>query len=228
MGILNKKVLGAPTGAVGDVQFSYRNGQTIIGTRPASFMPGTDTMSVNRRNRFGITAKFAKSVNSIDALKNLWDAKTENTISPFNGIFRASYPYVSPTDVTSSATIVPQLFGFNITTTDVSIDGSAVNVSIDPIGNNAGIDPLVEKYIKLCVVIKCTDGTKETLPKLMFVPLDSANVMLNLVNPLTFSITLADQEKEIYSLYDTHLSYLALVTLKEDGTAVNYSSGFTA
>lgn len=228
MGLLNKSVLGKPSGAVGDVLFRYKDGRTIIGTRPISFMPGKDPASINRRNRFGNTAKFSKAVNSLTAFKNLWDNVTPNNISPFNGIFKANYPFITPTDVSGSASIVPQLFGFNVVTTDVSIDGASVSVSIDPIGNNAEIDPIIEKYIQLGVVIKCTDATQESLPKMVLLPLNSANVSLNLVNPLTFSITLSDQEKELYSLFDTHMSYLALVTLDENGKAYHYSSGFTA
>lgn len=228
MGILKKAVLGLPSGAVGDVLFRIKNGRSIIGTRPVNFTPGMDVKSVNRRNLFGITSKFSQAVNSIPSFKNLWDIVTPNNISPYNGIFKASYPYVTPTDVTNSASIVPFLFGFNVTTTDVSIDATEVNVSIDPIGTNAEIDTNVEKFIQLGTVIKCTDGTMDTLPHIVFIPLKSANVVLNLANPLSFTITLSDQDSDLYSMFDTHLSYLAFVTLDEDGNAVHYSSGFTA
>ena len=228
MGILKKSVLGKPSGAVGDILFRYKDGKTIIGTRPVSYMPGMDERSVNRRNRFGITAKFSQAVNSLPSFKSLWDNVTPNNISPYNGIFKASYPYVTPTDVTDLAKLVPQLFGFGVTTTDVTVDETEVSVSIDPIGTNAEIDTNIEKFIQLGVVIKCTDGTIDTLPKIVFLPLKSANVALNLANPLSFSITLSDQDSELYSMFDTHLSYLALVTLDEYGKAVHYSSGFTA
>ena len=228
MGILQKSVLGKPRGAVGDILFRYKDGKTIIGTRPVSYMPGMDERSVNRRNRFGITAKFSQAVNSLPSFKSLWDNVTPNNISPYNGIFKASYPYVTPTDVTDLAKLVPQLFGFGVTTTDVTVDQTEVSVSIDPIGTNAEIDTNIEKFIQLGVVIKCTDGTIDTLPKIVFLPLKSANVALNLANPLSFSITLSDQDSELYSMFDTHLSYLALVTLDEYGKAVHYSSGFTA
>ena len=228
MGILQKSVLGKPRGAVGDILFRYKDGKTIIGTRPVSYMPGMDERSVNRRNRFGITAKFSQAVNSLPSFKSLWDNVTPNNISPYNGIFKASYPYVTPTDVTDLAKLVPQLFGFGVTTTDVTVDETEVSVSIDPIGTNAEIDTNIEKFIQLGVVIKCTDGTIDTLPKIVFLPLKSANVALNLANPLSFSITLSDQDSELYSMFDTHLSYLALVTLDEYGKAVHYSSGFTA
>ena len=228
MGFLKKSVLGKPSGAVGDILFRYKDGKTIIGTRPVSFMPGTDTASVNRRSRFGISGKFASAVNSIPSFKSLWDGVTPNNISPYNGIFKASYPFITPTDVSASAAIVPLLYGFDVTTTDVTVDETEVSVSIDPIGTNAEIDLNVEKFIQLGTVIKCSDGTLDTLPALLFIPLKSANVVLNLVNPLTFSITLSDQDSDLYSMYDTHLSYLALVTLDENGKAVHYSSGFTA
>lgn len=228
MGFLRKAVLGLPSGVVGDILFRYKDGQTIISSRPVSYMPGTDQASVDRRSRFGITAKFAQAVNGIDSLYSVWDNATPKPTSPFNGIFKASYPYVTPTDVTDLASLVPYLYGFPVTTTDVTVDETEVSVSIDPIGTNAEIDLDVEKFIQLAAVIKCTDGTLDTLPTRIFIPLNSANVVLNLANPLTFTITLSDQYSDLYSMYDTHLTYLALVTLDEDGNAVHYSSGFTA
>ena len=228
MGILNKAVLGLPSGAVGDILFRYKDGRVIIGTRPVSYMPGTDTNSVNRRNRFGITAKYSQAVNAIQTLKSLWDESTPNSMSPFNGIFKASYPYVTPTDVTETAKLVPQLYGFDVTTTDVTVDETSIEVSIDPIGTNANIDTAVEKFVQLAAVIKCTDATMDTLPKMVFIPLKSGNVVLNLANPLSFTITLCDQDSDVYSLFDTHLTYLALVTLDEDGKAIHYSKGFNA
>lgn len=228
MGILQKSVLGKPSGVVGDILFRYKDGRTIIGTRPVSCMPGMDINSVNRRNRFGITAKFSRAVNSIPSFKSLWDNVTPNNISPYNGIFKASYPFITPSDVTVTAKIVPQLFGFDVTTTSVSIDGTSVNVAIDPIGTNANINTEIEKFIQLGAVIKCTDASMDTLPKIVFVPLKSSNVVLNLANPLSFSITLADQDQELYSLFDTHATYLALVTLDDNGKAVHYSKGITA
>ncbi|MCX6158650.1 MAG: hypothetical protein NTY74_11800 [Ignavibacteriae bacterium] len=227
MGILKKSVLGKPTGAVGDILFRLKDGRTIIGTRPVSYMPGKDQKSVDRRHRFGNTAKFSKAVNAIPSLKSVWDNATPNNISPYNGIFKASYPYVTPTDISDSAKVVPLLFGFDITTTNVAINETSVTVAISAIGNNAGIDPLVETGIQLAVVIKCKDATEAELPSLMLIPLKSAVLPMSLSGTLSFSITLSDQYSELYSLFTTHKSYFALVTLKDDGKAVHYSVNLT-
>ncbi len=226
MGILKKSVLGKPTGAVGDILFRLKDGRTIIGTRPVSFMPGMDQKSIDRRHRFGNTAKFSKAVNSIPSLKSVWDNATPNNISPYNGIFKASYPFITPVDVNDTGRVAPLLFGFDVETTSVVINATSVAIAIDPIGTNAGIDLLVEKYIQLAVVIKCKDATLEELPDLMFIPLKSTQQTLSLTTALNFSITLADQDSEIYSLFTTHKSYFAFVTLTEDGKAVHYSTNF--
>jgi hypothetical protein len=226
MGILKKSVLGKPSGAVGDILFRLKDGRTIIGTRPVSYMPGTDQKSVDRRRRFGLTATYSKAVNSIASLKSVWDNATPNNISPYNGIFKASYPYITPTDVSVSAKVVPMLFGFDVDTTSIVINETSVAIAIGPIGTNANIDTLVEKYIQLAVVIKCKDGTVAELPELMFIPLKSTQMTLNLTSAINFSITLADQDSELYSLYTTHKSYFAFVTLTDDGKAVHYSKNF--
>jgi hypothetical protein len=226
MGILKKSVLGKPTGAVGDILFRLKDGRTIIGTRPVSYMPGTDQKSVDRRHRFGITATYSKAVNSIASLKSVWDNVTPNNISPYNGIFKASYPFITPTDVSDSARVAPLLFGFDVHTTSVVINETSVAITIDPIGTNAGIDTLVEKFVQLALVIKCKTASSEELPALMFIPLKSSSLTLNLTTALTFNITLSDQDSELYSLYTTHKSYFAFVTLTDDGKAVHYSNNF--
>ena len=220
--------LGSVQGQVGDQVFKMRGNKSYVAQLPHNSGTEAKDIVIDNRKKFGVAARFSIAVNQISPLKETWDIYTPNSMSPFNGILKANYPKVTSTDVTDNALIVPFFGGFPVVTTDVTIDGTTVDVAIDPIGTGEEIDTMIEKYIVLCAVIKCTDGNVEDAEKIMFIPLQSDNVVLNLANPLTFSITLTGAERKTYSSYDTHLTYLAFVTLDESGNPIHFSEGFTA
>lgn len=228
MAFVRDQHLGVIQGALGPQVFKNRKGKSYVAQLPHNSGKVPSVNVTNVRKKFGIVTRFAKSVNSISALKSIWDNATPDSMSPYNGIFKSNYPFTTSSDVLDTALIVPRFYGFSITSTDLTVDETSVTLGIDPIGTDSVIDTNVEKYIQLCAVIKCTVPQITDNPQIMFVPLKSSNVVLNLANPLSFSIELKDFETAIYSAYDTHLTFLALVTLDADGRAIHYSQGITA
>lgn len=228
MAYVRDQHLGVIQGALGPQVFKNRRGKSYVAQLPHSSGKAPSVNVINVRKKFGIITRFAKSVNSIPELKTVWDNATPDSMSPFNGIFKTNYSNVTSSDVLSTALIVPMFYGFAITSTDLTVDGTSISLAIDPIGSDSSIDTNVEKFIKLCAVLKCTDPTLDGSPAIMFLPVMSSNVVLNLVNPLSFTIEFKDFEQAIYAAYDTHLTFLALVTLDADGKAIHYSEGLTA
>ena len=218
--------LGTIQGAVGDQVFKVRSGESYLAELPHLSGKTPSVKSVNARKKFGNTGKFASAVNGLPSFKNLWDNVTPDRISPYNGIFKANYPFISSSDVTDLASIVPFVNGFSVTTTTVSVSSTEIEVAIAPIGTNAEIDTSVELYIQLGAVIKCSDPVADTVPGLYFIPVKSDNLSLNLTTALDFTATLSNQSASLYGAYSTHKTYLGLVTLTVDGKAVHFSSGF--
>ncbi len=218
--------LGTIQGAVGDQVFKVRNGESYLAELPHLSGKVPTVKSVNARKRFGNTGKYASAVNGLPSFKNLWDNVTPDRISPYNGIFKANYPFISSTDVTDLASIVPLVNGFTVTTTTVSVSSAEIEVTIAPIGTNAEIDTSVELYIQLGAVIKCSDPVADTVPKLYFIPVKSGNIPINLTTAVTFTAALSNQSAGLYSAYSTHKTYFGIVTLTVDGKAVHFSSGF--
>ena len=114
MAELNKTVLGRLSGAVGDVVFRQRNGKNYVGTKPAPFMPGDDPASVARRERFAITGKLAKAINSIAIIKSLWKESTPSGLSPYLYMVQLNYPHIVDGAVSNSAYAVSPLIGGQI------------------------------------------------------------------------------------------------------------------
>ncbi|MFA7360356.1 MAG: hypothetical protein WC139_04905 [Candidatus Kapaibacterium sp.] len=228
MAYVRDQHLGVIQGALGPQVFKNRRGKSYVAQLPHSSGKTPSVNVINVRKKFGVITRFAKSVNSIPALKTVWDIATPDNMSPFNGIFKTNYSNVTTSDVLSTALIVPRFYGFGITSTDLTVDETSINLSIDPIGTDSSIDTNVEKFIQLCAVLKCTDPSIVDSPGIIFAPVMSSNVILNLANPLSFTIEFKDFEQAIYEAYDTHLTFLALVTLDADGKAIHYSEELTA
>ena len=220
--------LGSVQGKIGDQVFKMRGTKSYVAQLPHNGTGEAKDVVINNRKRFGKAARFSLAVNQITPLKTIWDIYTPNSMSPFNGIVKTNYQHATASDVLDSALIVPFFGGFPVVTTDVSVDGLTVTVAIDPIGTGEEIDTTIEKFISLCAVTKCTDKNVDTIEEMKFISLQSANVVLNLANPLSFEITLTGAERKAYSSYDTHLTYLALVTLDDSGNAIHFSESFTS
>jgi len=223
MGKLRKAVLGIPSGNVGQVLFREIGENVYIGTRPKSFIPGTDERAVNRRKRFGLTGKLAKAINSIDKIKIVWDAVTPNNISLYNGIFKANYPNVTPDTVSDTALLSPGI-GFNAAIDTAVINNTGIQVTLEALGVDSGIDPLIETHVVMAAVVSCSVTSDTNLKPNYFLAFKSAPVVTNLVNPLSFSVPFKEQEATYYNKYTSHKTFIAFVTLDADGKPVHYSS----
>jgi hypothetical protein len=221
MANLSKKVLGAISGAVGDLVFRQKNGKNFIATRPASFVPGKDEASVNRRNKFRFTTKLSSQINEIPELYQVWD--DYSTIAPFSNMVKSNYPFVDPDGEPGDFRLVPHK-GFNTRTAAISLSDQELQVEINPIGSNCGIDLFDELTVKLISIIYLHNPVSEFMTGYEFLPLMSEELPLQIDEPLLFSVPLMNQDSGIYNLYQDHEAYLVLVTLDEDGNVIHFSN----
>ena len=225
MAKIRKQVLGRVSGAVGDVLFRVKNGKGYVGTRPVSFIPGKDDLSIARRKRFALSVKYAKTVNEIASLKYFWKQFKSPTQSAYNFIMKSNYHAILPDDVTGSATMVPDV-GFSVNISSSTITADETKVSIDPIGNNSGIDPLVETKIQLASVIFFKAPLSESYALYHFLPLLSPEISLSLTEATQFVIPLSDQQSQIFTQYSTHKAFFAFFTLDYIGKVVHFSNTY--
>jgi len=183
MARLKKAILGKISGAVGDILFRIRRNRNYVGTRPSSFIPGTDVNSVNRRRKFRITVKFASAVNKISFLRTLWDKHFPEAFLPLNSIYKTNYPNTVAEDLTNFVQLVPDL-GFEIPGHSATFSSDEIEVQLDPIGSGTSIDPAVETDFALCGVIYLTGKLNEnyrTMPSFLSCSLKSLSTLLILL-----------------------------------------------
>ena len=231
MANISNELTGRASGKVGNLVYRITNGVTSLCSAPLKQKPATDPVVIARRNKFRTVLRLASSMNSIAPLKVLWKNTevfgVKATLSAFSRMIKKNYPYVSEFGLTDGVYMGPS-FGFGITTTDVSLSDSAVEVAIDPIGNNEGIDTSVEKFIALACVLFVSDPTDTNLPVYDLYPGISSNVVLNLANPLSFSIVIEGDVQEMYNAYNTRKAFLILITTDAQGTPVHFSQTFVS
>ncbi len=229
MAKLNDQHLGTLRGALGPQVFKMLFGEAYVARLPRRTLNEPSAETIERRNRFRLCMKFSKSVYGLIKLRPFWDAfipeGVTKRIPTIAKIAKTSYMSITATDVQDITFLAPD-FGFKAVTTSVTIDSSAISVAIDPIGSGEGIDPDIEKFIQLGCVMHLQDPINGTQTAHRFMNFSSANVVLNLANPLSFSISIDSTHQSIYEAYDTHKTFLIFVTLDANGKPVHFSNTF--
>ncbi len=226
MAQFNKQILGQAQGAVGDITFRKRNGKTYLAAKPAPFTPGSDDKSVARRGKFSITIKFAKSINSIPLLKNLWQKDAPAGVTTFNHITRTNYAMIgSGSFMTALVRLTPSL-GFNISNPVAVLGPNEIKVNLDAIGDSSGIDVLNESSIKLVSIVYLGNPTDASLKKYNFLTFVSDAKATDLSTALEFNTALDNVVTQMLTIYQERKAFFALVTLDSEGNVVHYSNTF--
>lgn len=227
--ILNE-LTGRASGKVGNLVYRITNGKTSLCTPPLKPKGSTKPEVIVRRNRFALTLKLASAMNKLLPLKYLWKTvivtTTDEHKSAFSKMIKKNYPYVHEFDLTNLVYLVPT-FGFGVTESDITLTNTSITVELDPIGTGQEIDLLIEKKAQLaCVLFVDTPATDPDLPKYDFIGQLSDKLVLNLTNPLTFSIPLQGSKTEIFDAYTNKKAFFALITLDALDNPVRFSSTF--
>jgi hypothetical protein len=216
--------LGKLRGALGDALFRKKNGKFLVGVKPDDFMPGEDKDSVDRRSRFGLTAKFSKAVIQNPNLKKIWDACTPDTMSPFNGVIKENYHRITFNDITNDVLLTPEVDSFNVVKDTITVSDTQIQVALEIIGTNNLINPAIETKIQMAVVIFHENPVNADLhTAINFQSFKSSEVPLSLIAPLSFTINLIDNDSRIYDWYSNHKAFFAFYTLDADGKPIHHS-----
>lgn len=231
MAKLNDQHLGTLRGALGPQVFKMLFGEAYVARLPRRTLNEPTAETIERRNRFKMCMKFSKSLYELSMLRKFWYEFTPEGVTKriptIAKIAKVSYQSITPSAVLDETFLAPD-FGFGFTTTDVTIDETEISVSIDPIGTEQGIDLAAEKYIRLGCVMHLFDPVNGTQVANRFMNFVSPNVILNLANPLSFSIPIVSAKQSIYNAYDTHKTFLIFVTSDANGNSVRFSNTFVS
>lgn len=105
--IKDTTIFGKPSGKIKDKVYRVMNGQLFASARPAKYNASKSRAAVSQRSKFAVTIEFAKFINSIQVLSNIWkEAKIKGTTS-FNRIIKFNLKNVNEKYPTVNNIITP-------------------------------------------------------------------------------------------------------------------------
>lgn len=223
MAMLNKSVLGKVSGALGDIVFRQRNGKNYISTRPGKGKHHGDPAQMLIRNRFKVSVQTASTMFINIELKNIWKMHTPPKKNYLNYCVQKTFPATSSNNLENIFSIVPTL-GFSVEVNTKIIDQNGVSLQTAPLGNNSGIDPLIETNIFAVGLIFLRDPVDTAVEKYSIINSVSEKQIINLNDPLSFTLPFTGIEKQIYERYQDVKAFVALITLNNEEFPVRFSN----
>ena len=223
MAELKRAVLGRVSGSIGNITGRIKRGKNYISARPSSFIPGKDPASIERRRKFKLALEFGLAIiqNSPD-LKLIWQKATRGLMGPHNLIVKQNYKLIGQ-DGYSDLNFIAPSGGFPVTVNSFEINNGIFTSVFASLGNPDSFDLELEKSVKLIHLVYNSDPNLEGIDAYSFQLIESPGILLQLENPLTFTITLNSVQESLYSKYDSHKFYSVLITLDSGSVPVSYS-----
>lgn len=107
MAIVSKSVIGSITGKLDNIVFKDRNGKKIAYVWPKNYKASKSALAKEGRNNFAMTVKFAKAVNSVPGLKEIWALANVEGSNSFQKIIKNNARLVKEGSLTLVNKITP-------------------------------------------------------------------------------------------------------------------------
>jgi hypothetical protein len=222
MAQLFNPILGDPSGKIGHVVFRVRKGANFIAPKPSARSTAANENELALRAKFGLTQRIAKSINSIQLLKDLWP-KSTGRMSKCNEIFQANYKVIKSLDDFGSVNVSP-LFGFGLENGAITTTATGIHFVADALGVSTGINTGTEKQVTAVGVVVLLNPNSNELPASQVLPFKADLKSLDLLNPMDFTADFSGSELTIYESYGDKKVFACLLTIADTGKAVRYST----
>ncbi len=90
MARLTKSVLGELSGKIGSLIVRKVNGKQFVSLRPDHYKKSKSTKAIYEKNKFSAVVKFAKTINSIPHIKNVWQKSNVQGFSTYHKILKTN------------------------------------------------------------------------------------------------------------------------------------------
>ncbi len=225
MALIKNGILGKIRGSVGTVTGRIVDGKNILTQRASFRKPVTDPATLKRREKFKLAVKFASAINKMPELKTIWKAVKPDNQNFFSYFVQSNYKQIGDGILTNINLITP-FTGFPVSLTSSSVTSTDISIDVEALAGTFDFDLTIEKNIKLCMILFLSDPVDSNADKYFFMPVKFDSQTLQLDNPLSFTKTLLKMGQSIFEKYNSHLTFLALVTLDAEENPVSFSSTF--
>jgi hypothetical protein len=222
MARIKKQPLGLLNGSVSEVVFKKRGNKFYTASKPASFIPGTDSASVKRRDQGSFAGKISKHIYSVGIIKELWKKKTVDKSYTDQKIWSENYKAADCNNLNQPVKLGPDL-GFILKNPVITLEESSLLIKTDALGSNSGINLSINKFIQATGVIILKDPSSDRSDYLNFLPFTSEKQLLNTESEINMSIKFSGAVESLYKLYTTRKCHLIFITSDENGNPMDHS-----
>ena len=222
MAQLFDKILGSPSGHLGDLVFRRKKGGNIIAKQPTHRSSAPKLSEIAFRAKFALTGKIAAGINSNTLIKEVWPRGTGKG-SKFNEIFQKNYEVVNTADALGAIEVVPNT-GFDVENAAVTAGLTGIHVACDALGIGPEIDTGIEKYIVAEGIVVLQAPNQANIPALKVIPFKTIQHNLDLINAVDLTSTFNAAMLKTYNSYTNRKVYGCLLTLDDLGNPIKFSS----
>lgn len=128
MAEITNSVLGLVTGKISTLVFRKMNGKNFVSVRPKKYKPCKSDVVIQSRSNFAAVINFAKNINSVPGIKEIWtNAKVKGTNS-FQKIIKHNLKLVNQGTLTTANKITPD--GLFLKLNSSSINDSKLGLTL--------------------------------------------------------------------------------------------------
>ncbi|MCK9426786.1 MAG: hypothetical protein M0Q21_12165 [Ignavibacteriaceae bacterium] len=224
MAIVTGSVIGNLSGRLGNLSARTVNGQTILAARPSSFNASQEPAVLEVRQKFAVTANFAKNVLSLSTLAEIWKQTKASGLSAFNGIFKGNFAYSAVDKPTGENIITPGGFSLPVQNTTVATD----NLTVELLALTS-MSTFTPEEVNLSVNALVCFHTPISQDKPPFQLIALNNEIANYAFNQTFEANLAYNQKQeqIANLYTGKILYVSVASKNAQGKVIQYSASYT-
>jgi hypothetical protein len=148
MAIIKKNILGQVTGKIGNMVIRTVNGKSVASIRPANYNASQTPQAISNRKRFAVVVNFAKYINSIPLLSQVWYCAEVKSVSAFNKILKCNLKLSGDHHPSVNNIITPP--GYPVEINNVVLNKNFIELGI--IGN-VGFAKQYEKISTVAVIV---------------------------------------------------------------------------
>jgi len=107
MAIVTKRILGDYHGKIGNEIFKIRYGTQFFYPAPSKHKMSKSAAFKNEQSKFGLTVRFAKIINSVEELSNLWRVSNLPGVNCYQKMIKNNLAYSQKDRLTTNNIITP-------------------------------------------------------------------------------------------------------------------------
>jgi len=226
MAEIKNKLFGELSGKFGDIVYRQRNGKNYISRRPKTYSTPQNESFVERSNKFKMSSRIAAVINSVDALKNIWENVKPPNISVYNYLISKNYNASGVNSLLGNMIIVPNSeVGVRLASSEIQAD--KLIIALEPLTESARIDPTIEKKIQIILVLFMDEPINTNLPSFNISSMISVQKDFDLTTSISFEVMIPTSVSEKMNQYQNKNAFATVVTFDENNTLIKHSDSFT-